>query len=411
LKAFDIPNYYHSPFISRIKELRNQADKLKKDFSPSVLEFGNFKFKIARHFGFCYGVQNAIEIAYKTIADHPNKRIYLISEMIHNPEVNADLQAKGLNFIQDTAGNQLISWNELKSDDIVIIPAFGTSLENLEKLNAIGLELEQYDTTCPFVVKVWNRSASFSKDNVTTIIHGDFHHEETRATFSRAKSNGKALVIADLNEAKLLGDMILNSSQKHLQKFAEKASENFDFLRDLNLIAVVNQTTMLASETIAIAEYLKGIMVQKHGLDELDSHFKSSRDTLCYATNDNQSATNELLAQEADIAFVIGGYNSSNTSHLAELLSEKHPTFYIENETSIESESQIRHFDLNRKAEVHSSNYLNFEKLNTILISSGASCPDSTVERVIQKILSFTNEKPDIYKALERLEQNLMNGL
>lgn len=411
MKSFDIPTYYHSPFISKIKELRNEVDKLKKDFSPSVLQLGKFTFKIARHFGFCYGVQNAIEIAYKTIADHPNKRIYLISEMIHNPEVNADLQSKGLQFIQNTAGKQLISWNALKSDDIVIIPAFGTSLENLEQLNSIGLELAQYDTTCPFVEKVWNRSASFSKDNVTTIIHGDFHHEETRATFSRAKSNGKALVIADLNEAKLLGDVILNSSQEHIQKFAEKASENFDFQKDLDLIAVVNQTTMMASETIAIADYFKGIMIQKYGLNELDSHFKSSRDTLCYATNDNQSATNELLAQEADIAFVIGGYNSSNTSHLAELLSEKHPTFYIENETCIESESQIRHFDLKLKAEILSSNYLNFEIANTILVSSGASCPDATLERVIQKILSFTNEKPDIYKALERFEQNLKNGL
>jgi 4-hydroxy-3-methylbut-2-enyl diphosphate reductase len=204
MKNFDVPIIYRSPLISAIKKKRKEADKLKKDFSPTLLDFGPLQVYLARHFGFCYGVENAIEIAFKTVDENPGKRIFLLSEMIHNPQVNADLQSHGVTFLQDTYGKQLVPFEELKADDIVLIPAFGTTLAIEEKLNNIGIPTEKYNTTCPFVEKVWNRSEQIAQKKYSVIIHGKPNHEETRATFSHAAKNTASVVIKDMKQAQEL---------------------------------------------------------------------------------------------------------------------------------------------------------------------------------------------------------------
>ncbi|MFH1321125.1 MAG: hypothetical protein ABII90_10785 [Bacteroidota bacterium] len=208
MKAFKIPVFYRSSVISRIKEMRRQQDPRKKDFSPTVMDFGVVRFFIARHFGFCFGVENAIEISYQALEENPGKRIFLLSQMIHNPDVNSDLQQRGIKFIMDTEGNQFVEWDELKPGDIVIIPAFGTTPETEKKLKDIGINTRKYDTTCPFVEKVWNRSEKLGKDNYTIIIHGKHNHEETKATFSHSTINAPSLIIKNLDEAKELAGII-----------------------------------------------------------------------------------------------------------------------------------------------------------------------------------------------------------
>ena len=271
MKKFEIPQIYKSSFISRIKYKRNITDPRKKDFSPTVLDLGPVRFFVARHFGFCYGVENAIEISYKTIEENPGRRIFLLSEMIHNPGVNNDLLNKGVRFLMDTKGNQKINWNELRKDDIVIIPAFGTTIEIGNKLNEIGIDIHRFNTTCPFVEKVWNRSEQLGKEDYTIIIHGKYYHEETRATFSHTIKNSPSVIVRNIEEAKLLGPFILGErEEKEFYKiFHGKFSPGFNIKQDLKRIGVVNQTTMLATETQEIAEYFKKIMITKFGSENL----------------------------------------------------------------------------------------------------------------------------------------------
>lgn len=398
MKSFNIPGFYRSSFITRIKNWRKDSDPRKKDFTPTLLDFGSVRFYLARHFGFCYGVENAIEIAYKTIEENRDKRIFLLSEMIHNPGVNNDLLNLGVKFLMDTAGKQLIDWNELTSEAIVIIPAFGTTLEIEQKLNAIGINPYQYNTTCPFVEKVWNRSNQLGEEDYTVIIHGKSYHEETRATFSHSNTSAKSLIIRDLDEAKLLSSFILDEkpSDEFYKDFKDKFSDNFDVNTDLVKVGVVNQTTMLATETQAIADLLKDTMIRKYGIDEVKNHFADTRDTLCYATNDNQEATYELLNVKSDFAIVVGGYNSSNTSHIVELCEEKLPTYFISSEEKVLSEKMINHFDLHNHIEIKTENYLPQNDVVTILLTSGASCPDATVERVLRKIHSYFPKAIDV---------------
>ncbi|MFZ1517608.1 MAG: 4-hydroxy-3-methylbut-2-enyl diphosphate reductase [Ignavibacteriaceae bacterium] len=404
MKNFNIPNIYRSSFITRIKNSRKDSDPRKKDFTPTLLDFGPVRFYLARHFGFCYGVENAIEIAYKTIEENPGKRIFLLSEMIHNPGVNNDLQKLGVKFLMDTSGKQLIDWNQLSKDDIVIIPAFGTTIEIEQKLNKLGINPYRYNTTCPFVEKVWNRSEQLGKDNFTVIIHGKSYHEETRATFSHSKINTKSVIVRDLEEAKLLCSFILdeNLSDDFYQLFINKYSDNFDVIKDLLKVGVVNQTTMLATETQAIADLLKDTMIKKYGIENLKEHFADTRDTLCYATNDNQEATYGLLKEVADFAIVVGGYNSSNTSHIVELCEEKLPTYFISSEEKIISEKSISHFNLHNHIEVESENYLPKKDVINILLTSGASCPDATVERVFRKVHSFFPSAKNVDEVIDR---------
>ena len=403
MKSFDIPEYYRSNIITPLKEFRRKRDKLKRDFTPTVLDFGPIRFYIARYFGFCYGVENAVEIAYKAIAENPDKRIFLLSEMIHNPDVNADLQDRGVRFIMDTAGRQLMLWSELTPDDVVIIPAFGTTLETQYQLSAIGLNVAKYDTTCPFVEKVWNKAAQIGQKHYTVVVHGKPSHEETRATFSHSKEAAPTVVVKDMAQAQRLAGYItgeLPANQFHME-FAGQFSDEFEPVRDLQRIGVVNQTTMLASDTQGIADYLKQVMIQHYALspEQVETHFANTRDTLCYATNDNQDATYALLDYPAHFAIVAGGYNSSNTSHLVELCAEKLPTYFIESEQKILSETLIRHFDTHTKQEVVTENY--FPSLDgpqpgdsatqpvTVLLTCGASCPDAVVEGIMLKLVGY----------------------
>jgi 4-hydroxy-3-methylbut-2-enyl diphosphate reductase len=388
MKKFDIPEHYRSPIISKVKAKRKLEDPRKKDFSPTTLDFGNIEFIIARHFGFCYGVENAIEKSYKAINENPGKRIFLLSQMIHNPTVNQDLHEQGLDFIQDTEGNQLIDWSEISSSDIVIIPAFGTTIETEQILKDKGVDVQTYNTTCPFVEKVWNRSAKLGETDHTIVIHGKYKHEETKATFSHSKENAQSIIIKDLDEAKVIAKYIQGdlTTEEFNTFFKGKMSENFDPEKDLQKFGVVNQTTMLASETQEIAEFLKQTMISKYGEENLKQHFADTRDTLCYATNDNQSATLALLEVDADLAVVVGGYNSSNTSHLVELLEQKFKTFFIKNEGEISSKQEIQSFDIHSKNIIDHGSFLpSMDKLR-VIITSGASCPDAEVDKVIQKI-------------------------
>lgn len=382
--------------------MRKEQDPRKKDFTPTLLDFGKVKFYIARHFGFCYGVENAIEIAYKAIHENPGKRIFLLSQMIHNPGVNKDLLNHGLHFIQDTKGNQLIGWDELTSDDVVIIPAFGATIEIMDKLTSIGLNIEQYDTTCPFVEKVWNRSEKLGQDGHTIIIHGKYNHEETRATFSHSNVNSPSLVIRDMEEAKVLGGYILGkiNLKEFNSLFGKHYSENFDPEKDLGKIGVVNQTTMLATETQKITDYLRSIMIQKYGEENIKEHIADTRDTLCYATNDNQSSTYGLMDIKADLAIVIGGYNSSNTTHLVELLEQKFPAYFIKDSNEIISENEVRSFNIHTK-EIETIHQFIEKDTPIIVITSGASCPDAVVDRVIQKIISLKGVDESIDEVIE----------
>lgn len=391
MRNFNIPNIYRSSFITRIKNARKDSDPRKKDFTPTLLNFGQVRFYLARHFGFCYGVENAIEIAYKTIEANPDKQIYLLSEMIHNPGVNNDLQNLGVKFLMDTSGKQLIDWSQLSKDDIVIIPAFGTTVEIEQKLNEIGINPYHFNTTCPFVEKVWNRSEQLGSENYTIVIHGKHTHEETRATFSHSKTKAVSVIVRDIEETKLLASFIIGdkSEDEFNKTFSGRFSEGFDFKKDLQKIGVVNQTTMLATETQAIADLLKDTMIKKYGAEDIKNHFADTRDTLCYATNDNQEATYGLLKEKADFAIVVGGYNSSNTSHIVELCEEKLPTYFISSEEKILSDKSILHFDLRNHKEIETENYLPAKEVVDIILTSGASCPDAVVEAVLRKIHSF----------------------
>lgn len=405
MKKFDIPQFYRSSFITRIKNARKDLDPRKKDFSPTKLDFGPVRFLLARHFGFCYGVENAIEIAYKTIEENPDKRIFLLSEMIHNPGVNLDLQKLGVKFLMDTAGNHLIDWSELTKDDIVIIPAFGTTLETERKLNELGIDPYRYNTTCPFVEKVWNRSDLLGKQNYTVIIHGKHYHEETRATFSHSKTSAPSVIVRDINEAKFLCSFILDEkpAEEFYKIFAGKYSEGFDVKKDLERVGVVNQTTMLATETQEIAELLKNTMIKKYGNENLKDHFADTRDTLCYATNDNQEATYALLQENADFAIVVGGYNSSNTSHIVELCEAKLPTYFISSEEKIISSTQIKHFDIHSHQEKDTNDFIPAKDKVDIILTSGASCPDAVVEAVLRKIHSFFPDAKEIEEVIEEI--------
>ena len=410
MKQFNVPAIYRSTLIAAVKNSRKIKDKMKKDFSPTLLDFGDIQLYLSRHFGLCYGVENAIDIAFRTIEENPGKRIFLLSEMIHNPQVNEDLKQRGIQFIQDTNGKEIIPFDTITSDDVVIIPAFGTTLAIEKRLKDIGIKTEQYNTTCPFVEKVWNRSEQIAQKKYSVIIHGKPTHEETRATFSHAAFNAPTIVVNDMNETILLGKYI--TGEKNIEDFytdfSGRYSNGFDIQKDLQRFGVVNQTTMLASDTQAIADYLKELMINHYQLteDTVSEKFAETRDTLCYATNDNQSAVYGLLKQPADLAIVVGGYNSSNTSHLVELCEEKLPTYFIDGEQRIQSQSSIEHFNFHKKESTVSTNFLPNKKPLSILLTSGASCPDTMVENVIKKLVSFFTSSKTIEDLTKEFEND-----
>ncbi len=397
MKKFQIPEQFKSSFTGKVKMWRKQNDPRKKDFAPSIIPIGDREWIFPRHMGFCYGVENAIEIAFKAVEENQGKRVFLLGEMIHNPAVNQDLLSMGVKFIMDTSGNRLMDWNELNAEDVVITPAFGTTLEIEQQLQERGVDVKRYNTTCPFVEKVWKRSGEIGQEGFTIIIHGKYKHEETRATFSHSNQYAKSVIIRNLSEAALLAKYIRGEENYHqfYIDFKGKYSEGFDPTIDLKKLGVVNQTTMLASETEEISQYLRDVVTKANG----EAAFADTRDTLCYATNDNQDAAMQLLETGADVAFIIGGHNSSNTYQLAIILSEKIRTFFIQSSDDL-NEDNVCFLNLKTmEQEVQDWND-DWKFWKKIVIASGASCPDTLVDEVVEKLCQITNTTLDKEKVL-----------
>ncbi len=390
-RQFNIPQFYRSGILTAVKEARATRDPRKRDLTPSVLDFGPVVFSVARSFGFCYGVENALEIAYRTLGEQPDRRQFMLSEMIHNPHVNEDLRRRGMRFLRTTTGEELIPLNTLTPDDIILIPAFGTTLEIKQELAERGLDIKTYDTTCPFVVKVWRRSKQLGQKDFTVVVHGKRYHEESRATFSHAKQNAPVVVVRDIKEARDLARVITGEegAEFFFERFDDRYSEGFDPAQDLKRIGVVNQTTMLVTETQAIAAELRHALVRRYGLDAIATHFADTSDTLCYATHENQEATRALLEVPLDLALVVGGYNSSNTSQLVSLCAQVVLTYFIRDAKEILSPSRIRHFDYPNQTLHVTERWMPDVRPVHVALTAGASSPDAQLDQVIERIIGM----------------------
>ncbi|HCD52572.1 MAG TPA: 4-hydroxy-3-methylbut-2-enyl diphosphate reductase [Balneolaceae bacterium] len=398
---------YKSPIIRKVKEATKITDPMKKDLKPTVLDFGPVQFYVPRFFGFCYGVENAIDIAYRAVEENPDKNIYLLSEMIHNPTVNEDLLGRGVQFLFDTDGTERIPIRSLSSEDIVIVPAFGTTLEIAEELEKVGIDPYEFNTTCPFVEKVWKRGQQLGKKDYALVVHGKHRHEETRATFSHSASHSQVVVVLNPEEANILAEIMteerpLSDFEKY---FGHKSTPDFNPLKDLRRFGVINQTTMLATETQEVMDILKEATIRQFGEADILDHFADTTDTLCYATNENQSATLALAETDADLALVVGGYNSSNTMHLVEILEHSFPTYHVRDADELKSTSTIQHFDQWKKEILNSENWLpETQEPLKIAITSGASCPDILVDEVMLKVLSYFDGTNAVEKVIAPFE-------
>lgn len=402
-REFDIPVMYSSPIIRKVKDANKILDPRKKDVTPSLLDFGPVQFLIPRHFGFCYGVENAIDIAYRTVEENPDRNIYLLSEMIHNPTVNEDLTGRGVKFLFDTDGTERIPIETLAEDDIVIVPAFGTTIEIQDKLKKQGINPYQYNTTCPFVEKVWKRGKQLGKKGHSLVVHGKHEHEETRATFSQSADHSPVVVVLNPDEAKILAEIMTGDRplEEFERYFGHKCTPGFDPLSDLEQFGVINQTTMLATETQQVMDILKEAATKRFGEEKVKDHFADTSDTLCYATTENQSSTYALADAGPDISIVVGGYNSSNTMHLVEILEGYCPTFHIRDESEFSGPDLIRHFNQWKKEMETTENWLPKEKEPVrIALTSGASCPDILVDEVLIKVLDFFEGTRDLESVL-----------
>jgi 4-hydroxy-3-methylbut-2-enyl diphosphate reductase len=402
-KTYDLGQYsplYRSRILTRLKNSLPPQDRM----APFELNFGPVRFLVARHFGFCKGVENAIEVAYETLADNPGRRVYMISELIHNSYVNEDLRARGLEFIKTAQGAQIIPWEQVQAQDIVITPAFGATLEDMAEMEKRGVDIHRWNATCRFVENVWFRAAELGEMGYSIIVHGKFRHEETLATLSHSQVYAPTVVVKDISEAAVLAQIIRGERpvEDFQAVFGSKSSRNFDPSRHLERIAVVNQTTMLATETAEISDFFRQVMIAKYGEGEAEYRVANTRDTLCYATKNNQSATLRLLEEPAHLAIVIGGRNSSNTSHLVELCEQKLPTYFIASEKDILAPQTILHYNFHKGEEYAIHNYLPPVRPLTILLTSGASCPDAIVERVLERLLGFFEDILPVEDALTR---------
>src|SRR5690349_11632702 len=368
-------SHYRSELVERI---RANGHVLSAD--------GLLTVKLAKEFGFCYGVERAIDLAYAARKVFPERPIYILGEIIHNPEVNDQIRAMGIKFLSGKEKDADIE--DLKKDDVVIIPAFGTEVATRAKLQAKGCQF--VDTTCGDVMSVWKRVRQYSKDKVTSIIHGKAWHEETKATSSQtASGGGHHLVVFTLAETDYVCSYILNGGNKaeFLEKFKGAYSEGFDPDVHLQAIGVANQTTMLRGETEEVQRRLKNAMIQKYGIGEIEKHFRFF-DTICGATQDRQDALEKLLREPMDLLLVIGGYNSSNTSHLAEMGEAKLPTFFIKNAAKMASEKSIVHWNQHLQSEVETKDWLPQGKI-TVGITAGASCPNNLIEDTIKRLFEL----------------------
>src|SRR5437763_1116747 len=351
------------------------------------LEAGGLKVRLAKEFGFCYGVERAIDLAYAARKVLPNQPIYILGEIIHNPEVNDQIRDMDIKFLSGKEKNADI--DDLKKDDVVIIPAFGTEIAVMEKLKARGCQF--VDTTCGDVMSVWKRVRQYANDSVTSIIHGKSWHEETKATSSRATASGRGhyLVVFTLAETDYVCDYIINGGSKteFLEKFKGAFSPGFDPDIHLKAIGVANQTTMLRGETEEVQRRLRAAMEKKYGSAELEKHF-GLFETICGATQDRQDALEKLLAQPLDLLLVVGGYNSSNTSHLAEMGEAKLPTYFIKNAAKMVSDKLIQHYDQHKHQEIETQNWLPAGQV-TVGITAGASCPNNLIDDAIRSLFDL----------------------
>ena len=401
-RKFSVPKIFESPIIATVKSMRTGADPRKRDLSPSVLDCGAVTFTIARNFGFCYGVEQAVDLAYTTLDKHPDKRQFMLSEMIHNPHVNDDLRSRGMQFLRTSTGQELIPLSELRPDDIVVIPAFGTTLEIKAELQALGVDVQTFDTTCPFVTKVWRRSKQLGQQDYTVIVHGKHYHEESRATFSHAQKHAPVVVVRNEAEARDLASVITGERSRayFFERFDGRYSEGFDPDKHLQRIGVVNQTTMLVSETLAVTRIIREAVQARYGSG--GDHFIDTSDTLCYATYENQEAARRMLEESLDLALIVGGYNSSNTSQIVQLCQESVPTYFINGRADLLSDREIRHFDLSLQAVTESSNWLPAHRPVSIALTAGASCPDILLDQVIRRVIELVPDSDSVESAIER---------
>ncbi len=404
---------YQSQLCAAIKALARQHER--SAAAPVTLDFGAVRYVIPSHFGFCLGVKNAIERAYETLAENPGRRVFMLSELIHNPFVNEDLLRRGLRYLQTDKGEPYtidgraaasapdvpLLWDTLTPEDIVIIPAFGATDEDKRRLVRKGIAVFHYDATCMLVEKVWKAARAYGREGFTVVIHGKHEHEETKATFSNTRRFAPAVIVRNLDEARQLGEIIASDDAavhaKFYELFAGRHTPGFDVARHLQRVAVVNQTTLLMNETLAIIEHLRGVCRQKFG-DDTRVGGTSRRDTLCYATQVNQDALSRALAEPLDAAFVIGGKNSSNTYQLFRLCEQKlgAKAFFIQSEASIRSRAAVEHYlyvgggaGRTESRALWPDGCTPSAGPRRVLVTGGASCPDGIIQQVIARINSF----------------------
>jgi len=372
------------------------AGRLTADYHSAVVEklkgngysltAGPLTFLLAREFGFCYGVDRAVEYAYEARTKFPERRLFLVGEIIHNPHVNQKLGAMGITLLGQRSEGEF-DFSEVTPDDVVIMPAFGVTIRDFERLRAIGCVL--VDTTCGSVLNVWKRVESYAREGYTAIIHGKHYHEETKATASQVMKypTGRYLVVYDMKEARMICDYIEQGGDVEpiREHFGRAVSPGFDFERDLERVGLANQTTMLSGESLAIAEEVRQSMSRRYGAEALGEHFRSF-DTICSATQERQDAVLALLRQPLDLMIVVGGYNSSNTCHLAALVHQHGvPTYHIEDADAIDVASgAIRYQPIGTKSEVTGREWLGQSR--TIGITAGASTPNNKVGETIVRI-------------------------
>jgi len=368
-------SHYRSDLVDRLRTAGEVTSKA-----------GQMTIKLAKEFGFCYGVERCIDLAYAALKVFPDKPLYILGEIIHNPEVNDQIRDMGIRFL--SGPNKVADIDDLGEDDIVIIPAFGTEVSILKKLEAKGCQF--VDTTCGDVMSVWKRVRNYAKEEVTSIIHGKAYHEETMATSSQATANsGHYLVLLTLEETDYVCDYIENGGDKDTfyKKFKGSYSEGFDPDKHLKAVGVANQTTMMRGETEEVQRRIRAAIVRRYGAENVDAHFRFF-DTICGATQDRQDALGVLLQKPMDLLLVIGGYNSSNTAHLAEMGENVLPTYFIKNAAEMIDDNLIRHWNQHTHEVVENRAWLPEGPL-TIGVTAGASCPNNLIEDVICRLLEL----------------------
>jgi 4-hydroxy-3-methylbut-2-enyl diphosphate reductase len=375
---------YHSQLVDRIRAADN------------TLEVGDLTFRLAKEFGFCYGVDRAVEYAYETCEKFPDRKIYLVGEIIHNPLVNRRLESMGVTFLYPDAEGHF-DFTRIEPSDVVILPAFGVAIEAFEQLREIGCVL--VDTTCGSVLHVWKRVEQYSRDGFTALIHGKYRHEETRATSSQVLKHdgGSFLVVRNMDEVKLVCDYIRGTvnADSIRTAFAGKTSEGFDPELHLDRIGIANQTTMLATESLEVARVVGEAIRDRWGDAEFEQRFRSF-DTICSATQDRQDAVLELIRHKPDLMLVLGGYNSSNTTNLANICTDHVRTYHIETDRSIDPErGTISHKQVATGAVVEESDWLPAVGELEIGLTAGASTPDSLIGRTVERILASVGENPE----------------